>query len=392
MRSFAKKLLQKGNFLGGFYFWRSDSARNNLEAFFPTLAVQLAKYDPSTRPFIERALQEDDLLLGSSYATQMEKLLITPLIAAHHDHPDRPHPRFIVIDGLDECDLEGQHEFLEKLLPTLTSHLSKLSIALFISSRPESIIQNGFSHPRLSAFVNRTCLEPSRKDVRQFLNDEFEEINRCYSGLKSEDGGRWPNGSDLDILEDKSSGYFVLVATAVRHIKPSGSSRGRTPDERLREVLEALRPDVFAPLDALYLYILGQNAPEDPIKLAEWKETIGLICIPVLPSISVWKHVFGHEAFRILYGRSRTEVEQIVRDLGSIFYVDKDGQPHNYHASFPDCLFNPERSAQFAVDPQLLHERIACLIIQSLNSVHISDVEGMPSSFLTLVADSDHCD
>jgi len=226
------------------------------------------------------------------------------------------------------------------------------------------------------------------KDVRQFLNDEFEEINHRYKWLAAKHGGKWPREGDLGILEDKSSGYFILVKTAMRYVRPD-TLRGRMPDDRLRDVLEALRADALAPLDTLYLFILRQNVPQDPTDLEEWKATVGLICIP-LEDFSEWTGAFGDDAFRVLYGKDRHEIEEMTRDLGAIFYTDKEsGQPCNYHKSFPDCIFNPKRSDDLYVDPRRLHERIACAIIGSLNWIHISDEDGTISSVRTLRAEAD---
>ena len=370
MRSLARRLEAKGDFAAGFYFWRSDGARNSLKNFFPTLAVQLADNDTSTASHIEQAIKGNKGLLEKSFKTQMEKLIITPLVAGHRDSPSTSHPRVFVIDGLDECDSDGQREFLEELLPALISRLSDLRITVFVSSRPEPGIENRFSHPRLSNLTNRICLEASEEDVHLFLVDEFEEINRCHPGLKDENGGKWPGMGDLETLEDKSSGYFILVKTAMRYIKPD-KLRGRAPDQRLRDVLEAFRADPLRPLDALYLSILRQNCPEGPADFEEWKTVIGLICIPLECGMAQWTSAFGsyEYALFIRYGKGLSALQQMISELGSLFYIEEHtGQLRNYHASFADCVFNPERGAEFAMDPGRLHERIACALVESMST------------------------
>ena len=367
MRRVAKRLEERGEFLGGFYFWRSDSACNNLNAFISTLAVQLAKYDPTTLPFIEEAMREDKNLLDKPLKTQMEKLIIAPILAVHHDNPSASHPHAFVFDGLDECNVDAQREFLEDLLPTLASCLSHLRITIFVSSRPEADIDNQFKHPRLSDYTNGICLEPSKQDIRKYLDGEFAEIIRRCPGLKNENGERWPRRGDVGFLEDKSYGCFIFVKTAMQYIKPD-KLRGRAPDERLRDVLQVLRAEPLRALDALYLLILRENAPKDPAEFEEWKTCIGLACIP-LKDFSEWAEVFGDDAFRLLYGRHRSDVDQMMKDLGPLFYMDdKTGQPRNYHTSLPDCLFNAERSAEFAMNPNHLHERITCAIVGTLNT------------------------
>ena len=369
MRSLARRLEERGEFLAGFYFWRSDGSRNNLKALVTTLAFQIAENDQSTLPHIEEAMTGDRRIFTRSTKTQMEKLVIKPLLSAHRNNTSASHPRVIVIDGLDECDSGGQREFLEDLLPTLVSRLSDLRITIFVSSRPEPQIDSRFSHPRLSSFTNRIFLEPSKEDVRQFLGDAFDEINRCHPELKKKYNGRWPIEEDVEILKDKSSGYFILAKTAIRYINPD-KERGRAPDQRLRDILEAFRADPLRPLDTLYLFILRQNAPEDATAFGEWKTFIGRVCLPV-QFFRDFVEVFGYDdTCLIVYGQQPSKLQELVRELGSIFYIDeRTGQVQNYHASFPDCIFNPERSAEFAMDPGHLHELVASGIIKTISTI-----------------------
>ena len=367
MRSAAKRLKERGKLLGEFYFKRSDGSRNNLNAFFPTLAIQLAKNYPSTLPFIDEAMREDKSLLDKSLKTQMETLVIAPILGARRNNPSATHPHIFIVDGLDECDLAAQREFLDDLLPTLISRVSHLHIIIFVSSRAEESIDNQFELPQLNTFTNRIFLEPSRQDIRHYLDGEFDEINRLHPGLKDESGGRWPRAGDILLLEEKSYGYTVLIETVMRYLRAE-KLRGRAPDERLCDVVQILRAEPLRPLDALYLFILRGNAPEDPGEFEEWKTCIGLACIH-FNDFSDWTEAFGDDTFRLLYGRHRPEVERTMRDLEPLFYVDdKTGQPRNHHFSLPDCLFNAERSAEFAIDLHRLHERIACTIVNTLNT------------------------
>ena len=374
MRSLASVLEQRGQFMGGFHFWRSDSSRNTLAHFITTLAFQLAQNEPATLPLITQALTRDSLLLDKSTKTQMEKLIIEPLLACPAGESPKA-VRCILIDGLDECNEAGQREFLEKLLPTLISHLSSSPVKFFIASRQERVIDNLFSHPRLSNYTNRIFLEPSPEDVREFILAEFEEVNRCHPRLRVKHGGRWPRNDQLDRLVEKSSGYFILCATAMRYINPP-ILHGRPPDQRLDDVLEAVSADPLRPLDALYLFILRQHAPILPGLLDEWKRSIGLVCIPLdLPKLHPPTELSGRPEFaaelELWYGKEPSDLEELLSGLGSILYFDKiTGQPKIYHASFADFIFNRGRSQEFCIDGARLHLEIACAIVNSLVSDH----------------------
>ena len=371
MRSLAKALERSNHHLASFYFWRSDGTRNSLRAFVATLAFQIAQQVKPIVPYMEQVLADDDLLLDKSNPTQLEKLVIEPLLALQASNPTAQYPRFIVIDGLDECVEEGQLEFLQTLLPALLTRLSALRLTVYIASRPETLIESEFNAPLLRDVSNRIFLEPSPEDVREFLTAEFEKVNQRYPKLKEKYRGKWPGDEDLEVLCEKSSGYFILSKTAMRHINPP-VLRGRAPDRRLSDILEAFMAEPYRPLDALYLHLLRQHAPQDLTDLAEWKKLIGFVCISLYEDLGFWGICLGslsNARFQI-FGKSRSDLAEAFGSLQSLIYIDsRSGRPKNYHASFPDFVFNPERSGDFYVDPGLLHEQLACILIRNFNRI-----------------------
>jgi len=279
MRSLATALKAEGRHLGSFHFWRSDSTRDSLRAFIATLAYQIARNIKLTAWYIDKVLEEDDLLLDKSNSTQLQKLIILPLFAAHKEDATTGHAQ-VLIDGLDECDEEGQREFLETLLPTLLNQLSDLRLTFYISSRPDAFIHNQFHTQPLRDLCTKIFLEPSREDTDAFLKSEFRKINESFPNLKDKYGGQWPSDVEYLALLDKSSGYFILLKTALRHINPP-ALRGRAPDQRLQDILQAFAADPLRPLEALYLCILRQHLSQNLAQADEWKTIIiGLICIP----------------------------------------------------------------------------------------------------------------
>ena len=85
MRSLASLFAQRGQFVGRFHFWRSESGRNTLKHFVAMLAYQLAQNEPSTLPIVIRALAQNGLLLEKSTKTQIEELIIEPLLTCKAD-------------------------------------------------------------------------------------------------------------------------------------------------------------------------------------------------------------------------------------------------------------------------------------------------------------------
>ena len=364
MRSLASILEKQNRSFVTFFFWNSDDTRNTLRRFVATVAYQLAQNDPSLAPSIGQAMSTDALLLSKSSKTQLEKLIIEPLRSG-----DSPRPWSVLIDGLDECDAEGQTAILEVLLPTLLSCLSSLPITIFIASRQEPHIENMFSYPSLASHTTRIFLEPSPEDVQVFLDEEFEKLDICYK-LKGHRGGRWPKTEDRNIIATTSSGYFIFAKTAIRHINPH-NLLGHTLEERLRDILDAAASDPFKPLDALYLRILQQNAPQDSEMRENWRLWVGLCCMDM--DYSNWGIIGGvDDVVFHLFGKQRPELSELFSGLQPLIYFDDKGWPRIHHKSFPDFIFNRMRSGQFHMAYSSLCSIIASGIIRTFNVSTIS--------------------
>ena len=92
-----------------FFFQRGVVGCDNMDQVFSTLAYQLAISIPGMREHIERAMMEDPALPMRSAATQLQKLIITPIKLL----PPPRSPIILIIDGLDECEgEEPQDAFL----------------------------------------------------------------------------------------------------------------------------------------------------------------------------------------------------------------------------------------------------------------------------------------
>ncbi|KAF8994414.1 hypothetical protein BDQ17DRAFT_1251823 [Cyathus striatus] len=59
VRSVCQQAAAEGLLGASFFFWRSDSGRNNIMKLFTTIAYQLAKANDSLRPYILAAIQQN---------------------------------------------------------------------------------------------------------------------------------------------------------------------------------------------------------------------------------------------------------------------------------------------------------------------------------------------
>ena len=120
-----------------FFFSRSDRPLRNPQLAFSTLAFQLAQSNDSFKNVIGAALQEDPALGHKALLSQVEGLILTPLLSPGVDC----RVTLIVLDALDECDEKGAVAILRYLF----SHAIRiLFLRILITSRPEPHISSVF--------------------------------------------------------------------------------------------------------------------------------------------------------------------------------------------------------------------------------------------------------
>ena len=340
-----------------FFFWKTDGRRNTLKPFPATIAYQLAQKIPDLRPRIEEALQNDPLLLERSFKTQMEELIITPLLSSFASGKITERHIVIVVDGLDECADDGRE--LLRFVPYFLSKLDELPISFLIASRPEISIEDVFCNSELASVTLFSTLEASNEDVEEFLAAEFKRIYNESSYLQKK-YKTWPATERFMLLVRKSSGYFICPKTAIRYIDTSG--RGLRPDDRLEIVLSALT-DVDSdtpwhePLDQLYRGILKRQAPRR--NLDGFKQRIGLLCMPGI-AYPLNLHFVTQDTWSLAFFQETIDdFQEAVADLTSLFSLDSQGIPVPYHASLPDFIFNCDRSLDLHSNKEALHAKVA---------------------------------
>src|SRR6266545_1939046 len=78
-RSVAEWCQQQNLLLASFFFFRSDSSRNSVKCFIPTLAYNITQTVPGTRSIIDDALRSDPHIFAKTIDTQMRHLVFEPL-------------------------------------------------------------------------------------------------------------------------------------------------------------------------------------------------------------------------------------------------------------------------------------------------------------------------
>ncbi|KAM6496432.1 hypothetical protein JOM56_009138 [Amanita muscaria] len=244
-----------------FFFYRSDSSRNDGNRLFTTLAWQLAFAIPAVKSFIVDALEKQPDLPRIDVETQFDQLIIRPFQLLRSQMPQSLHALpVIIIDGVDECtDEKLQQRFLKVIGNAIGD--GHLPLRFLICSRPEADIQgtiDRFQPPPL--FIDLAKLDDANRDIEKYLKDEFSRI-----ASEQDLPPLWPGEQTIQEVVYKSSGYFIFAATVIRWVDDPNNS----PEAQL-DIILGLKPirstSPFALLDELYTEILRRQLDQDFLK------------------------------------------------------------------------------------------------------------------------------
>ena len=212
-QTFAEISFADGNLGASFFCSRDFEDRSNLQAIFPTLALQLAYRYPHFREQLLRVLRASPSVGRESLCSQMEKVIVGPLKSTRIQ-------TLIIIDALDECKDE---EPASAILSVLSRYVGKIPrVKFFITGRPEPRIRSGFRLKPLRPITEVLRLHDVERslvdnDIKLYFRTQLVDIveTRSDFGLMED----WPSSSDIDILCKKAAGLFIYASTVVKFIR-----------------------------------------------------------------------------------------------------------------------------------------------------------------------------
>ena len=363
-QSIAEMCFQQGKLAASFFFSRnaSESGRDNETRFISTLVYQLVLAIPEIQDAVNKALQDDPLLLSRSLHVQAQTLITKPLndllTSSSENGFENPQPRLIIVDGLDECGQAKNQCYVLDVLSTVTRELT-YPLLVFVASRPEQVIRDSFSKESMYSITTRLALDDTYKpntDIERFLRSKLcNFIINHPSGADIPSG--WPSDEDISRLVRKSSGQFIYASTVVKFVE----STCHLPQERLEIVFGLVTPETatpFAELDALYNQILSTVIQVEKV-LDILMVLLLFRQLPHRPDIL--DHFCSYRP-----GQTRA----ILSDLHSILYVppqeDREEEIRILHASLSDFLLDAKRSGNFFIDLAKSRTTIARKILEVL--------------------------
>ncbi|KIO17028.1 hypothetical protein M407DRAFT_229880 [Tulasnella calospora MUT 4182] len=298
-----------------FFFSRDEADRRNPLLVYPSIAYQLAVFNPDLKRLVAEALEQDPDVGLAVMRKQFQKLIAEPLAAWESNRGTV----VIVMDALDECYPESG---AEEILVRWAAELRRLPVPLkiLITSRPELHIRAKFQSPSLRLISQPYILHDIEKsivqaDIELFFRHRLNEIAEDH-GIPTP----WPTDFELRILVKRADILFIFAATAIKFI--AGGKR-RDPQARLNILLKREAPkstSKYQEVDALYTQVLQQAvAQEDEDE--DDTETTTQVFRNVLETIVLLRDPLSSGSLEALLCLSKGAVRSAIIHLHSVLVV-----------------------------------------------------------------------
>jgi len=192
----AASYAERGRLLGSFFFSRGGGDVGHAGRFVTSLAVQLADNISSLRQAVCEAISKRSDAPSQSLREQWHHLVLGPL--SNRAGTANPSSYTLVIDALDECEGENDIRAILQFIADARS-LKTARLRVFLTSRPEIPIRNGFIHiPRAEHqdFVLHNISPVTvNHDIRIFLEHNLNLLGKELSFAEV-----WPSVEIIDRL------------------------------------------------------------------------------------------------------------------------------------------------------------------------------------------------
>ncbi|KAM6502618.1 hypothetical protein JOM56_002595, partial [Amanita muscaria] len=242
-----------------FFFFRSDTSRNDGNRLFTTLAYQLAFSIPAIKDHIVQSLHERPDLPTKTIEKQFDHFIALPFRSLTQAASAQSSPASI-IDAVNQCQQLAPVIIIDGIIGNAVED-SSFPFRFLICSRPEAHIEDTLNQFKaLILPIDLAKLNDANRDIEKFLMDEFSRI-AFKRGLDA----TWPGPGVIQNIIYKSSGNFIFASVVVKVVGDEDSM----PEDQLAIILNLKPPDgvsPFAVLDELYLEILRRQHHQDFLK------------------------------------------------------------------------------------------------------------------------------
>jgi hypothetical protein len=372
-RTLAARHLRTNSIAASFFFSRDGGEGGHLRQarrFVTTLAVQLANnIQTLKRPICNAILAHSDIA-HRALREQWRHLILNPLstLASGNNAPWY----ILVVDALDECEEENDVRIILQLLAEAPS-LETVRLRVFLTSRPEVPIRNGFnkmSDAKHQDFVIHQ-IEPT------IVNDDictFLEYHLKLTALECSLASGWPGKQIVMRLVQNASGLFIWAATACRFIRAGNQFATKRLDMILKRSSTAINgPEKH--LNDIYITVLRHCISSE--YLDEEVEELQSMLKNLLGSIVTLLSPLSTPSLSKLLDIPQHNVYQTLDNLHAILDIPKELvlPLRLHHPSFRDFLLNKERcDPNFWVEETQAHQTLANSCVRLLSSSLNQDI------------------
>ncbi|KAF4609747.1 hypothetical protein D9613_011977 [Agrocybe pediades] len=330
--SLCKRLEKNQRLAANFFCSQASTACCDLSNIVGSVAYQLAHYSPAFRSQLRKILEREKQNPHMLNVGEQFKLIMESLQNSKDVIPDGV---VIVIDALDECGNVSVTTLFLKVLMTYATHLP---IKFLFASRPESVILKNMQAPNFSPSILRlhdTEQSLVEADIRVYLRKALYTMSPR------------PSSEVIAQLATRSGKLFIYAATVVRYINPEGINVDS--QKRLKTILgmSSSSPNLQYQgpgLDNLYTGILSSAFDR-----AYFKEEELDIATLVLRTVICAIEPMTISTMSMILALEQEDVASTLSRLRSVLHVQQgpSGLVSILHPSFPDFLFNKDRSQEF---------------------------------------------
>ncbi|KAB5588069.1 Vegetative incompatibility protein HET-E-1 [Ceratobasidium theobromae] len=361
--SFATCLEERKQLAASFFCTRTSPECRNANRIVPTIAYQLARYSTPFQSALCEILGEDPDIGTKNIVKQFEQLLKEPLVKVKDAIPEN---LVVVIDALDECD---DRRAVRLVLDLIFKHAPNLPLKFFVTSRPEPEIYSKMiaQIPTSRTILHLHEIEKSlvQADIELYLKEELSTVTMAEAEIVE--------------LATRSGNLFIYAATLVRYIQPSDGSVD--PQLRLESALaiKSESTNRYAEVDALYGAVVKAALER---KGLDSRETSNVRA--VLWTVLCAQEPIGVNTLATLSGVDDTaRTLSALQPLRSVVHLSEgSGLVSTLHASFPDFMFDKERSGVFFCDPTEHHQLMARRCFEVMKKQLRFNICNLESSFV----------
>jgi len=368
--------------LGGNFF----SSRQFEETRFATRIIRTIVYHLALRckAFADALTHSGKFdTVNQNVRAQLDGLLIGPWQkseSARLAKSSTPPPQYlIVIDALDEIDGIGGSEFLHDLLDVINENRLN-GLKFFATSRPDPNLVahvGSFADKKLYR-LEEVPFEEAQADIRTYMKTSLPHVG----------------GKAIEQVVTAAAGLFIYASTIVKYLGKHAAQEQRKLLKKLFSVSTTTHifPGATALLDELYIQILlhAFDVFEADIRQHRLHILFTFLCTSERTSTSIVNELLltddsDSDSASVAETNPAVAETSIVDDTLQHLYAvlySENNKVLWYHKSFPDFLFNRDRSKDFWCDQAEHHRRLmdSCFrVMQEGLRFNIANIE---SSFV----------